>query len=150
MKKLLICIFVLMFLTTSVLADNPGAIWTTKGDCGEEQQDVNEYAIGEAVFINGNNFDEGTEDWGIEGQPGGASCDPNIVVANGEVIISQTGAFCFEAYTVAEDDCGVYKVKVGNKQDTYHIEDNIPEFTSIGLVLGLLGSIAVLFGLRKK
>ena len=64
---------------------NPGAIWTTRNGCGTEQQDVNLYETGETVYINGSGFIPGTYPWSIKGQPGGASGDPNTVVASGNV-----------------------------------------------------------------
>ncbi|MBN1480656.1 hypothetical protein EH223_21115, partial [candidate division KSB1 bacterium] len=104
---------------------NPGAIWTTKNDCGDETQDANHYAIGEDVYINGSNFDPNTEyDWQIEGQPGQASCDPGQVVASATITTDENGDFCFYAYTVQNDDCGEYKVNVGNKGDNYRVDTN--------------------------
>ena len=104
---------------------NPGATWTTTDSCGDPQN-VNEYAIGDVVYINGANFCEGTYNWDITGQGGSenaqASCDPNIVVASGTVTTNADGTFCFQAYTVADDDCGVYKSTVdNNKHDAYHV-----------------------------
>ena len=120
MKKLsilLIAILSIALLVNTVSAvsvesevGGSGAIWTTMNDCGDAKQDVNEYNIGDVVFINGDNFDEGNYDWSIKGQPGNASCDPGIVVANGTYAVDETGAFCFEAYIVQEGDCGVYKI----------------------------------------
>ena len=124
-----------------------GAIWTTMNDCGDEQQHVNEYDVGDIVYINGDNFDEGDYDWSIKGQPGQASCDPGIVVVEGNYPVGETGAFCFEAYTVQEDDCGVYKAKFSNKQDNYHI---IPEFGTVIGILTMMSAVGVFFLIRKK
>jgi len=99
-----------------------GAIWTTKNDCGDESQDINHYNIGEVVYINGANFDAGTYDWEIRGQPGQSSADPNIVVASGQETVDSSGKFCFLAYTVQNNDDGEYKVKFGNKQDNYRVD----------------------------
>ena len=101
---------------------NPGAIWTTKADCGTDQQDVNHYQTGEDVYINGSNFDPGTYSWHIEGSPGGASCDPGQTVASDNFTVDEGGSFCFLAHTVALDDCGEYRVYFGNKQDNYRVE----------------------------
>lgn len=114
----------LVSVNSSTLAQqgNPGAIWTTRVDCGDEQQDANQYDQGEFVFINGSNFDAGDYNWTITGQPGNASGDPNIVVASGSETIDASGAFCFSAYQIALDDCGEYTVDFGgNKNDNYHI-----------------------------
>lgn len=106
---------------------NAGAIWTTNGDCGDAGQDVNHFAIGDVVYINGSGFDENTSyDWQIKGQPGGASADPNIVVASGSVLTDADGNFCIAAYTVAADDDGEYSVKVGNKGDNYRVQGTTP------------------------
>ena len=44
-----------------------GSIWTTRDDCGNEQQDVNHYCPGEVVYINGKNFNSNTEyEWYIK------------------------------------------------------------------------------------
>jgi len=101
---------------------NSGAIWTTRDDCGAEKQDVNLYQRGETVYINGANFKPGVYGWEIVGQPGGASCDPRATVASGDVTVDASGAFCFAAYVVADDDCGEYKVNVGNKGDNYRVD----------------------------
>jgi hypothetical protein len=102
--------------------DAAGAVWTTNGDCGDQTQDVNHFNIGDVVYINGAGFSAGTQSWSIKGNPGGASCDPNIIVADGIVDVNNTGAFCFNAYTIQNDDCGEYQVKVGNKGDNYNVE----------------------------
>ncbi|GAF91684.1 unnamed protein product, partial [marine sediment metagenome] len=98
-----------------------GAIWTTRADCGSQQQNVNHFAIGDSVYIKGSGFSAGTYDWDITGQPGGASGDPNEVVEYGEVVVDGTGAFCFFAYVVKADDWGEYKVRVDKKNDNYHV-----------------------------
>lgn len=113
---------------------NPGAIWTTRDDCGDEQQDVNHYERGEWVYINGANFNPGTYEWYIEGQPGNASADPNVKVAQGQVVVDESGAFCFAAYQVAEDDGGEYTVKVGNKGDNYRVN---PGTASVLINIGM-------------
>ncbi len=104
---------------------NTGSIWTTRDDCGDIKQDVNHYAIGEHIYINGANFDPGDYFWKIKGQPGGASCDPNIIVAMGTFTVDETGSFCFDAYTVQPDDCGEYKVKFANKGDNYRVKEEV-------------------------
>nr|AQS33392.1 hypothetical protein [uncultured archaeon] len=98
------------------------AIWTTNGDCGTSQQDVNHYEINDTVFINGGGFTQDeTFEWTITGKPGGASCDPNIVVASNNHTIGASGEFCLNAYTVQNDDCGEYQVKFGVKGDNYRV-----------------------------
>ncbi len=116
-------ILLLFVLVRPVLAQGgSGAIWTTNGDCGNETQDVNHFDKGEDVYINGDNFAAGDYDWYIEGKPGGASDDPNIKVASGTFTVGGTGAFCFQAYIVQDDDGGEYSVKFGNKNDNYRVE----------------------------
>ena len=152
MKKIITMIMAVLMFSSIVLADNPGAIWTTRDDCGDEKQDVNHYAIGETVYINGANFNEGEYIWSITGQPGQASCDPGYTVVSDTLVADHTGAFCFAAYIVQPDDCGEYKAKVGNKQDNYRVkgedEEEIPEFSTIGAGLALLG--AGLYASRKR
>jgi hypothetical protein len=108
-----------------------GAIWTTKNDCGDMAQDVNHFDQGEGVFINGSGFDPGDYSWEIKGKPGGASGDPDTVVASGVETVDDTGSFCIDvpdpAYTVALDDWGEYQVKFGNKGDNYRVDREIPE-----------------------
>lgn len=99
-----------------------GAIWTTANDCGDESQDVNHYVTGEQVYINGAGFSPNTTyPWEIKGKAGGASGDPNIVVASGTITTNSNGAFCFNAYTIQPDDWGEYQVKVSNKGDNYRV-----------------------------
>lgn len=108
----------------SVQADS-GAIWTTNASCGSVGQDLNHFAKGQLIYVNGAGFDANQVlNWDITGNPGGSSCDPNQVVASGTVTADSTGAFCFSAYTVAQNDCGEYKVNVGNKGDNYRVDDD--------------------------
>lgn len=107
-----------------VLADS-GAIWTTNNSCGSDQQDVNHFAKGDTVYINGSGFNASELlNWSIEGKPGGASCDPGIAVKQSNITANPDGSFCFGAYVVADDDCGEYQVKVGNKGDNYRVDEN--------------------------
>ncbi len=160
---------------------NSGSIWTTRNDCGDEQQDVNQYAIGEKVYINGNKFDAGNYDWKIEGVGGSensqASCDPDKEVASGNYAVDESGRFCFEAYTIADDDCGEYKVGFdGNnndkndysmlnenknkdgkndnneKHDNYHVNSLtavVPEFGAVVGVLTILSALGIFFFVRR-
>ena len=131
MAVVVVLSFLVFTLGMNVYAQvgNPGAIWTTRGDCGTEQQDVNQYDQGEYIYINGDGFDAGLYNWSITGQPGNASGDPNIVVASGSETVGDGGGFCInQAYLVALDDCGEYTVDFnsterggGNKNDNYHI-----------------------------
>ncbi|HEY70668.1 MAG TPA: hypothetical protein G4O08_08810 [Anaerolineae bacterium] len=123
-------LLVAFFPQTGVNAQGgSGAIWTTANDCGDLSQDVNHFDVGDHVYINGSNFDYSTppdpaieHDWSITGKPGGASGDPNIVVASGTVIaVAPDGTFCVNAYTIAPDDWGEYSVKVGSKGDNFRV-----------------------------
>jgi len=147
MKKLFMLAIVALLLVASIamVSAGSGSIWTTRNDCGDSQQDVNEYLPGEHVFINGNNFDEGNYDWTITGQP--EKCDPNVVVAEGDHTVDSSGAFCFDAYTVLQGDCGVYKVDFNNKKDNYHV---IPEFSLIVGALTVVSAIGIFFFVRRK
>jgi LPXTG-motif cell wall-anchored protein len=110
------------FLTRSAQATpGAGAIWTTNIDCGVDTQDENHYAKGSWVYINGANFDPGIYSWFIEGQPGNASDDPNVIVAQGSFTVDETGAFCFAAYQVQMDDGGEYKADFDGKKDNYRV-----------------------------
>jgi len=117
-----ISIFAIQTVKAQDIQNNNGAIWTTDGSCGDASQDVNHFQKGHSIYINGSGFDAGSADWTITGNPGNASTDPNIVVASGTVIIDDSGSFCFNAYTVKDDDGGEYSVKVGNKGDNYRVE----------------------------
>ena len=150
---------ILLVVLASVVSAQTGAIWTTTANCGEDPKNENPYAIGQVVYINGKNFNTGNYNWNITGQPGHASCDPNNVVASGNVnvVVNSTnpnGAFCFPAYTVASNDCGVYKATVDtNKQDSYHVDlslPTVPEFGAIVAGLTILSALGVFFIVRKR
>jgi len=101
-----------------------GSIWTTNGDCGTSQQDVNHFSVGDHVYINGSNFTPNTSyAWNITGQPGGASNDPSQQVAGGNFTTDGNGDFCFDAYTVLWDDGGEYNVNFATKQDNYGVDE---------------------------
>lgn len=97
------------------------AIWTTRNDCGSQSQNVNLFSIGEIVYINGNGFSAGNYSWEIKGKPGGASCDPNQVVANGTQVVNASGTFCIGAYNVSSGDCEEYQAKFDTKGDNYRV-----------------------------
>jgi cell division septation protein DedD len=107
-------------------AANAGSIWTTQETCNTPAaQDANHYAVYETVHIRGEGFDaNATLGWSITGQPGGASSDPGIVVASGDVTTDGTGYFCVAAYTVEPGDDGEYTVDVdeASKNDNYRVE----------------------------
>jgi uncharacterized repeat protein (TIGR01451 family) len=108
-------------------AANSGAIWTTASNCGTPGVDLNHFAIGDHIYIHGSGFDANTSyAWAITGKPGGASGDPNIDVASGNILTDSNGDFCFDAYTVQPDDWGEYGTKVGNKGDNYQVDGVTP------------------------
>lgn len=142
-----------LLVTISAVSANSGAIWTTGNDCGNKTQNVNHYNIGDKVYINSKHFAVGGENsWTITGQPGNASCDPGKVVASGSYSVGPSGNFCFEAYTIQNDDCGEYKVDFGDKKDNYRINEPpiIPEFGIAAGMLTLASSIVILFFVRRK
>jgi len=137
--RLFAALAVTLFLLISnpALAGGSGAIWTTNGACGEEGQDANHFKAGDEVYVNGSNFEPGTYAWAITGNPGGSSCDPGIVVASGSVTVDASGAFCFSAYTIRDDDCGEYRYTVGGKNDNYRVKGEVHlEFGKIDLKAG--------------
>jgi len=73
----------------------PGSIWTTQDDCGDITQNVNQYCSGDAVYINGANFEENIAfAWDITGSP--SSCDSNIIVVDGTVDTGPMAIFVFQ------------------------------------------------------
>ena len=118
-----------------------GAIWTTDGSCGDSTQDENHFNHGDNVYINGSGFGEGSYSWTIKGQPGSASDDPGIVVASGTFNVDSSGSFCFNAYTIPEDDGGEYSVKFGTKGDNYRVvRETASVLVSVGSCTWTLGS----------
>lgn len=158
MKQAIIAIMMVLALSVLVSAGGPNpvtSIWTTDGSCGGEQQDVNHYGIGDAVYINGKT--DATEgnyvwDWTITGGAGGSSCDSGAVVASGSAVaVDSNGTFCFEAYTVADDDCGEYKVDVNKKNDNYRVDEPaVPEFGVMAAGIALVGATGMVFFARRK
>ena len=116
-----ISIFAVQSVKAQDIQNNSGAIWTTDGSCGDASQDVNHFEHGHVVYINGSGFDPGSYEWTITGNPGGASEDPGIAVASGNFVVDETGSFCFNAYTIKNDDGGEYSVKFGDKGDNYRV-----------------------------
>lgn len=108
-----------------------GAIWTTFLDCSQVQQNINQFYVGDSVYIHGENFALGTYNWDITGQPG--SGDPNTTVASGQVTVGVDGGFCFWAYQIQPDDDGVYKYGVDKKNDNYSVVGNPISVTVSGL-----------------
>ena len=153
MKKLL-SLFVLASLLLTVgfvAAGNSGSIKTTTSPCGSIVNE-NHYFAGETVYIHVFDFDANTEyPWNIRGQPGGASCDPKIIVASGEQTTDSEGNLCFAAYTINEDDCGEYKVTFGRKSDNYRVgTPTVPEFGVVVATLTVIGALGAFFIVRKK
>jgi hypothetical protein len=152
-KKYLSIIFGIIVLIglISVISADPGSIWTTRDDCGDSSQDVNQYARGEIVYLNGNNFNPGTYSWDITGQP--SSCDPSTIVASGTVNVNSTGKFCFPAYQISLDDCKGYKVDVGGKTDNYSVDENLPVVPEFGIIISgitIIGAIGMFLFVRRR
>jgi len=157
MKKLLTILLLTILCLSLVFAGgsepaNPGSIKTTRVDCGDIEVNVNDYARGEQVYIHGISFNAGNYDWKVIGQPGGASCDSETVVAFGNHPVDESGEFCFAAYTVDVDDCGVYKVYFNEKKDGYNVDLKapiVPEFGAFTGLLTILGALGVFFFVRR-
>lgn len=97
---------------------NPGAIWTTTGSCGDPQN-INQYAVGESIYINGSNFTAGNYAWSIENANG------SKVIASGNTTVGTSGNVCFLAKTLTASDIGgPYKAGVGTvKNDNFRVVD---------------------------
>jgi hypothetical protein len=152
MKAIYLTLVFALLMVGVAAAANTGAIWTTTGSCGDPQ-DANHYKIGDHIFINGDGFAADNYSWDISGLPGGASCDPSTMVASGNAVVDESGAFCFDAYTVMSDDCGEYKASVGNKHDNYRVDVpdvQVPEFGVIAATLAAVGAIGVVLYKRKN
>jgi uncharacterized repeat protein (TIGR01451 family) len=126
----------------SAQASGPASIWTTQVTCANPaDQDANEYANGDHVYVRGKNFDLNTNYFGqIHGQPGNASSDPGQVVKEFTTTSDGNGYFCVDAYVVGSDgdlDDGVYTVDVwdnadhqgGSKNDNYHVNAQVGSLT---------------------
>lgn len=108
-----------------------GVLWTTFFDCSQAQQNINQFYVGDSVYVHGENFAPGTYNWDITGTPG--SCDSKFTVASGTVTVGVDGGFCFWAYQVQPDDCGVYKYGVDKKNDNYRVVGSPITVTVSGL-----------------
>ena len=149
-NKFLALVLLLAILPAFVSA-GPGSIKTTTSACNSPV-DENHYLIGETVYIHGSNFASSNYAWDITGQPGGASCDPNIAVALGNFNVNSSNDFCFPAYVIQNGDCGEYKVTFDGKHDNYRVDDTplVPEF---GFVVGLatiLGALTAFLVIRRN
>lgn len=152
MRKIFsLILFAVIFSSLVGAVSNPGNIWTVTGSCGDPQ-DANHYYLGEKVYIMGSGFNPGQYEWFIIGKPGGASCDPNKLVELGIFNVDSTDEFCFEAYTVAMDDCGEYHADFGGKGDNYQVDVSavVPEFGVLVGTLTILGALGVFFLVRRK
>lgn len=121
MKKLalIISLFAFMMLAfTSLFGVDTyaaGAIWTTTTGCGPKQN-VNQYSVGDHVYINGSGFTASTPySWNINTVP------TTTAVASGSHSTDASGNVCFDAYTIQAGDSGVYKATFGDKTDNYQV-----------------------------
>jgi hypothetical protein len=108
---------------------NAGAIWTTRDTCGDPEQNVNLYAVGETIFINGANFPVSTGfPWDITRVSGGSS---KPTIASGTLTTGSDGAFCISAHEVQASDAGyTYQAGVGDvKSDNFRVAAADPTAT---------------------
>jgi hypothetical protein len=154
MSKILTIFLMVLSMSFVLASGNSGSIWTTTSQCGEDNQNINHYSIGDIVYINGANFNEGNYDWEISGlgnsNESGASCDPNQIVAGDLESVDGTGNVCFAAYLIENDDCGEYKVNFNNKKDNYRV--GIPTVPEFGFYMGALttmSAIGLFFVVRR-
>ena len=108
------------FINIASATITSGSIWTTMGDCGNVSQDVNHFAIGDSVYINGSNFlATTTYGWNITKTP----TDSNSPVAIDDHYTDENGDFCFLAHIIQEGESGEYKVNFGGKNDNYNVDE---------------------------
>jgi hypothetical protein len=106
-----------------------GAIWTTLDTCGDPEQNVNHYQIGDIVYINGANFDPVEAlAWDITRVSG----NPKETIATGTLTADGNGAFCIAAYTIEPTTkTGTYQTTVGEvKSDNFRIQATDPTPTN--------------------
>ena len=97
-----------------------GEVNTVSGSCGDPVN-VNQYATGEPVLLDGKNFEPGEYAWNIAPVSGGPSAIP---IASGFVTADENGNFCFIAIeSLAEDtvDGSPYKANVDGKSDNFSV-----------------------------
>jgi hypothetical protein len=107
---------------------NTGAIWTTSNTCGAPQN-VNEYAVGETIYLNGSNFTAGESlPWDITRVSGGSE---KPTVASGSLAVGSAGTFCISAYLIQASDAGfTYQATVGTvKSDNFRVAAADPTAT---------------------
>ncbi len=122
----LVPLFFLAFLATislqsAALADCTN-LWITTGGCGPASAGSLVFHPGDVLYFNGVDFTQGPNEWTIYGRPG--SCDEYTTIVRSSVNVDASGTFCFEAYTIASDDCGEYAVQIGECYTVYTVEQN--------------------------
>gem|GEM_PF-6481557 len=133
----LLAVWLLLAMIGAALSGESGRIWTRIGGCDKPPQNANHYKAGMHIWIAGSKFAAGDYRWSITGQPGGASCDANTVVASGSVHVNDDGLVCIDAYVVQDDDCGEYKAEVGGKKDNYRVDKKTQTLTIIKKIEGI-------------
>ena len=125
-------IFVVLSMLMSLMPAFPvfaaqGSTKTSAGTCNNPVN-KNHYSAGDNIILHFEGFEpNSTFAWQIEGNPGGASCDPGDVVASGTFDSDANGDGCVFAYTILPDDCGEYHVTVeGGKGDNYRVGEEEP------------------------
>jgi len=125
-----------------------GSIWTTNGSSCQDPaaQDTNHYDAGDHVYIRGNGFTPNAAGtFTITGQPGGASNDPQQVVASDGFTTDATGYFCVDAYVVGSEgaddgyvDDGTYSVdvEVGKDKGNDNYTTDAPNPASASVTTG--------------
>jgi uncharacterized repeat protein (TIGR01451 family) len=120
----LIALFALVFspfINVQLAQAAVGEMNTVSGSCGAPVN-VNSYEEGEAVLLDGKNYDPNTEyDWDIT-EVGGAN---PTVLASGQITTDGDGAFCFTAIAslaVGTNLESPYKADVGGKTDNFSVE----------------------------
>lgn len=108
---------------------NSGAIFT-RYDC-TSPQDANQYNHGQEVFVAGKGFSV-DEQLALtdRGLPGGASSNPNEIVAQKSVTTDGQGDFCTDLHKIGPDEWGEYQVSTNlegkSKADNYRVKKEKP------------------------
>jgi hypothetical protein len=98
-----------------------GVIWTTRDDCGDIKQNVNQYCIDDEVYINGEKFEANTYlEWNIS-VISSKNFPKGFILESGEVLTDEIGSFCIKVYTVKQSDSGEYGANVGGKKDNFNV-----------------------------
>lgn len=149
MKKIIYIIFLLVLSAFAYADCNYYGDLYLSTSCGGDLNNNTIFNVGDTVYVNGIRWAPNCSiSYYVESQ-----CYPKQIKTVGWITTGSYGAFCIPVNVIEDNECGQYELVTESQHHrSYGISrpNTIPEFTSLGACLALLGTAGIYIYKRRK